>query len=95
MESFYRIWVEKCFDMEALVPEFPYRCWWHTLSATYFSDEVFNESVFANICPFSDDIWFKAMALYNDKLCKKVYTHNRSGNDYLENLSVQNCALSY
>lgn len=86
---------KKCFDMEASVLNFPTGVGGILYPPHIFSDEVFNESVFMNICPFSDDIWFKAMALYNNKLCKKVYTHNRTGNDYLENLSVQNCALHH
>lgn len=60
-----------------------------------FNDEIFNESVFMDICPYGDDIWFKAMALYNDKLCRKVYTHDKGGNDFLCNWEVQECALHH
>lgn len=56
-------------------------------------EEVFNESVFMNICPYADDVWFKAMALKKGILSKKVYTHNSNGNDFLENKGVQNIGL--
>lgn len=58
-----------------------------------FDDEVFNETVFRDICRHADDIWFKAMSLRNGKQSRKVTTHTRSGEDYLENKSVQECAL--
>jgi len=56
-------------------------------------EEVFNESVFMNICPYADDVWFKAMALKKGTLSKKVRTHDPSGNDSLENLEVQDVGL--
>jgi len=60
-----------------------------------FNDEIFNESVFMSICPYGDDIWFKAMALYNNKLSRKVYTHDKLGDDFLCNPNVQECALHH
>lgn len=59
-----------------------------------FNNEVFNEQVFMDICTYADDIWFKAMALYNGTKCRKVYTHNNGGEDYIENPHVQDNALS-
>lgn len=60
-----------------------------------FNNEVFNETVFMSICPYGDDIWFKAMALYNNKLSRKVYTHDKAGDDFLCNWNVQDCALHH
>jgi len=37
-----------------------------------FSKEVFNEEVFLDICKHADDIWFKAMALYNGVMAQKI-----------------------
>ncbi len=59
-----------------------------------FNEEVFNERVFMDICSYADDIWFKAMALYNGVLSRKVYTHDPGGEDYIENINVQNKSLS-
>lgn len=56
-------------------------------------DEVFNESVFMDICKYADDIWFKAMAIKNGTLTKKVYTHSSRGDDYLVNEEVQDIGL--
>jgi hypothetical protein len=58
-----------------------------------FNQEVFNEEVFLNICKFADDVWFKAMALYNGTLSQKVYTSNDRGVDFLENVQVQDIGL--
>jgi len=41
-----------------------------------FSEEVFNENVFGDICKFADDIWFKAMSLLNGVNSQKVNTEN-------------------
>lgn len=56
-------------------------------------DEVFNESVFMDICKYADDIWFKAMAIKKGTLTKKVYTHSSRGDDYLVNEEVQDVGL--
>lgn len=58
-----------------------------------FDGEVFNETVFMKICPYADDIWFKAMALKNGILSQKVHTHNPEGNDFIENINVQDVGL--
>jgi hypothetical protein len=55
--------------------------------------EVFNESVFLDICKYADDIWFKAMSLKNGTLSKKVYTHSPTSCDYIEIENVQDIGL--
>jgi len=37
-----------------------------------FNKELFNDSVFLDICLTADDVWFKAMSLFNDKPCVKI-----------------------
>ena len=59
-----------------------------------FSDEVFNETVFTDICKHADDIWFKAMALLNNTQAVKAFTHNINGYDYISNYNTQNTSLS-
>lgn len=54
-----------------------------------FNEEVFNEKVFMDICKYADDVWFKSMALLNGTHAQKIYTHNKNGEDYLDNLNVQ------
>lgn len=44
-----------------------------------FNDEVFNESVFMNVCPKADDIWFYIMALLNNATNKWVKTNSLVG----------------
>lgn len=58
-----------------------------------FDDEVLNEEVFMELCKFADDVWFKAMALRKGTMYQKVYTRNLKGEEYLENLGVQDIAL--
>lgn len=55
--------------------------------------EVFNETVFLNICKYADDIWFYAMALKARTKIKKCFTHSEKGEDYIINDDVQDMAL--
>ena len=55
--------------------------------------EVFNKEVYMNICKYGDDIWFKAMAMLNGTLPKKVYTHNPKGEEYIIINEGQDLAL--
>jgi len=59
-----------------------------------FNEEVFNETVFLDICKYADDVWFKAMALYNGTMSQKILTHNKNGNDYFINKISQYTSLS-
>ena len=58
-----------------------------------FPNEVFNESVFMDICKFADDVWFNAMILLNNVDIIKSYTHSLSGDDYVSIESVQYVGL--
>lgn len=59
-----------------------------------FPDEVFNESVFVDICKFADDIWFFAMLLKNGKSVIKSFTHASNGEDFVAIGHPQGVALS-
>lgn len=39
-----------------------------------FHKEVLNKDIFLDICPYADDIWFKAMTLLNGIECQKIET---------------------
>lgn len=55
-----------------------------------FTEEVFNEEVFINICGRADDIWFKAMCMLNGTQSRLALIHTPV---YYENESVQDVAL--
>ena len=56
-----------------------------TLYPPYSLDEeVLDESVFMDICPEADDVWFTAMALKKGTPINKVFTRNESGEDYIK-----------
>ena len=59
-----------------------------------FDDEVFNERVFMDICPYADDVWLNAMALKNNVLVNKVYTREYVDNGLLVNAGVQDIGLN-
>jgi hypothetical protein len=59
-----------------------------------FDNEVLNEEVFLELCKYADDVWFKAMALLKGTKYQKVYTRNPKGEEYLENMNVQDIALA-
>ena len=80
-------------DTEANILNFPTGVGGILYPPHSLDEEVFNESVFFNICKYADDVWFKAMAIKKGTLCKKVYTHNPKGEEYLENEMVQDIAL--
>ena len=56
-------------------------------------NEVYNESVFLDICKYNDDIWFKAMAIKKGTLVKKVNSRSKKGEDYILNEDVQDIGL--
>ena len=55
--------------------------------------EVLNKNVFMDICKYADDVWFKAMAIKNGTLSKKVYNKTYEGGSFISNESVQDIAL--
>ena len=60
-----------------------------------FPNEVFNESVFMDICKFADDVWFNAMLLLNNVPIVKSYTNSIYGQDYIEISEVQYVGLCH
>ncbi len=58
-----------------------------------FNDEVFNKEVYMEICRYADDVWFKAMALLNNRLASRVITRNANGEEYFDNPSGDDVAL--
>jgi hypothetical protein len=91
----YRKWSWNMTSLDVSVLNFPTGVGGVLYPPNSFNQEVFNQEVFLNICPFADDVWFKAMALFNDKLSKKVETISILGEEYLENISVQDIALHH
>jgi len=57
-------------------------------------DEIFNESVFVDICKYNDDIWFYAMALKKGTIVKKSISHSQYGEDFVLNEDVQDISLN-
>lgn len=55
--------------------------------------EVLNQDVFREICPTADDVWFTAMAKLNGTPIMKVETRSPKGEDYVNNLEVQDMGL--
>lgn len=56
-------------------------------------EEVLNKNVFIDICKYADDVWFKAMALKKGTLIKKVYSHSKTSEEYMENPNNQDIGL--
>lgn len=57
------------------------------------NEEVLNSTVFMNICPNADDVWFKAMALMKNVKCKKVSDERSFFNRFLLLQDSQDIAL--
>ena len=60
-----------------------------------FNEEVFNEEIFFNICKYADDVWFKAMALLNGTMSKKIFISEETGADNFCIDNTQNFTLSH
>ncbi|MCM1034566.1 MAG: hypothetical protein NC404_02970 [Bacteroidales bacterium] len=48
-----------------------------------FPNEVFNEKVFMEICPYADDVWINAMLRLKSVPIVKSFTHDSQGCDYV------------
>lgn len=59
-----------------------------------FPVEVFNESVFMDICRYGDDIWFYSMGLINGYMVHKAFTDDVAGNDYIDNMCPKEKGLN-
>ena len=44
-----------------------------------FNDELFNQNVFMDLCPYADDVWFYAMRLLSGTPVTQVYTGQHTG----------------
>ena len=58
------------------------------------SPKVTDSEAFTRLAPMADDVWFYAMALLNGYRVKKCFTRNGSGEDYIQNDSVQTVSLN-
>jgi len=82
----YLKWVQESNSTEISQLNFPTGTGGVLYPPNCFNNEVFNENVFLDICKYADDVWFKAMALLNNTSCKKIFTHNKNGNDFYHNI---------
>ena len=57
-------------------------------------EEVFNETIFMDICPTADDVWFNAMARLKGTEIRKSFTHSIKGEDFVANERLQSDGLS-
>ena len=89
----YMAWDWETSLLDASPLNFPTGCGGVLYPPHCFNDEVFNENVFLNICKFADDVWFKAMSLYNGVQSKRIVTRNSKGKEYIENMEVQDVGL--
>lgn len=58
------------------------------------SPNVTDSESYTRLAPMADDVWFYAMALLNGYMVKKCFTRNSSGEEYIQNESVQAVSLN-
>lgn len=56
-------------------------------------EDVFDEKIFQELCPYGDDLWLYVMAIRNGYKIHKVDTRTQYGEDFLLNGNVQDVAL--
>lgn len=79
----YSKWLRNCNFSDISPLNFPIGAGGILYPPNSLNKEVFNESTFLNICKFADDVWFKAMALLNNTLSKKIITHITESTEHL------------
>ena len=89
----YKNWTWASSNYEANIMNFPTGVGGILYPPHSLDQEVFNESVFLDICKYADDVWFKAMAMKKGTLSRKVYTHSNTSTDYIEIDNVQDIGL--
>lgn len=89
----YSKWDKVCSDMTPDVFNFPTGVGGVLYPPHSLDSEVFNQKIFMDICPYADDVWFKAMSVKKGTLVKKVYSHSQLSEDFLLNISVQDESL--
>lgn len=89
----YRDWLWASNNPDANILNFPTGVGGVLYPPHSLDQEVFNESVFLDICKYADDVWFKAMAMKKGTLSRKVYTHSNKSTDYIEIDNVQDIGL--
>ncbi len=58
------------------------------------SPHVSDKDAYTRLAPLADDVWFYAMALLNGYRVKKCFTRSNSGEEYIQNESVQSISLN-
>ncbi len=48
-----------------------------------FYDDIFDESIFMNLCPYADDLWFKTMTLLKGYSCEIVPRYRSPRDEFL------------
>lgn len=79
----YKQWEWRCNDTQALISNFPTTGGGTLFPPNSLDKEVLNKKVFMDICKYADDIWFKAMSLKKGTLSKKVFSHNKYGDEFI------------
>lgn len=90
----YSQWIQRSKDEKVNILNFPTGCGGILYPPNSLDKEVMNKEVFMKICPYADDVWFKAMALKKGTLCRKVHTsYTITGNEFITNETCQDIGL--
>lgn len=58
-----------------------------------FHEDMLKEEIFMKLCPYGDDIWFRAMSLLKDIPCKRVGLPEKFADNFIEIEGSQDIAL--
>jgi len=91
----YNKWLERYEGQDVSPLNFPTGIGGVLYPPKCFNEEVFNEEVFFSICKYADDVWFKAMALLNGTMSKKLFIIEETGADNYCIDNTQKVTLSH
>lgn len=79
----YLDWCKAGYAKDSSILNLPLGVYGIFYPASIINKEVLNKSVFLDICPMADDVWFKAMSLINGVECSAVSDGAVNMNDFI------------
>lgn len=79
----YLKWCEKGHAAGSSLYNFPLGVYGVLYPSGCFHENICRDDIFLNLCPYADDVWFKAMSLAKGVECKCIESYSRVGNNFI------------
>ena len=78
----YLEWCKKGYGTGCSLLNFPLGVYGVLYPVGCFHEDICREDIFLELCPYADDVWFKAMSLVNRVECRCIESYARVGNGF-------------